>query len=253
MKTLLSLLARNRVRLLVVISVFMSAGIALAVGRESGNIEYVRIEGDIDTPQRAAVRELLTTSLLESGDIRKVKGALEAADWIFRARIGYEWPDTLAIRVVPEVPIAYWNDDGFINQDGIVLHSDHIIGGDLPRLRGPAGSEKELMHHYRTLGLLLMDQGRSIEAISMNQRRGISLETDDGVLVMLGNMDIKTRLQRYLAVAAQLPVEQKIRRVDARYSKGVAVLADNTETLITQARLSAEQRDEFESAKREEL
>ena len=234
---------RHRLRLLIAIAVAMSGSIVFAVGEREPRIDYITVEGDLNEAQARQVEERLARLTQSETAIDRIKSLLEAEDWIYRADVAFHWPNELTAEVTPEEPIAYWNDEDFINADGDIFRSDMVIGGDLPLLYGPDAGQAELMKHYRVLSRMLAPRSFEIKELRISDRGGIEFRTRSGMKVVLGNVDINARLARTLRVLEAAGDAAAIVRVDARYTNGVAVERQTQTTAI----------DETKSMKREEL
>jgi cell division protein FtsQ len=196
-----------------------------------GQIDYVSVTGDLNNQQKAAVEQLLVTGISRLSDIEKVKKVLESVSWINTVQVRLNWPDEVVIQVVPEQAIAYWNDNAFINNAGIVFESGILVAGDLPQLYGPVGKEKAVMGHYQRLNRALAKTGHFIEVLSLNERGSLNFKNQHGVGVSLGNVDIENRLQRFIKVSRRIALSEaapKVQRVDTRYPNGVAAEFDKS-------------------------
>ena len=71
-----------------------------------------------------------------------------------------QWPSTLSVEVVEEVPIARWGEEGFLNRLGeelaILLTTAHLA--QLAVLRAQYGSSKEMMKSYQMLAAVAVCQ-----------------------------------------------------------------------------------------------
>ena len=59
------------------------------------------------------------------------------------------------VEVESETPIAYWNDLGFINQQGTTFSSPLLTGFDLHHLHGPADQLDAVMRTYQRVSQML--------------------------------------------------------------------------------------------------
>ncbi len=190
------------------------------------SIEYVSISGDLDERQTVSVKTSLGKLDLDESNVEDIKIKLDAVDWIHHVNVMVDWPSSLVLEVFPEHAIAYWNDNGFINEEGKVLETELLIGGDLPHLYGPVGSEYEVMTQYQQLNRSLSPSGHDIELLALNERGAWVFETSAGLQVLLGKDDLRARVQRFVTVSSRL--QENIRQgsvasMDARYINGVAV------------------------------
>ena len=203
------------------------AGLAFATDSiDRSNVERVTIVGKVDERQLGSIKALFTEIDIESSEVEQVKLALSELSWVHHANVRKNWPHSIEIEVLPEEVIAYWNDSGFISREGSVLYTEMLVGGDLPHLYGPAGSELDVMEQFQQLSRMLNSYGLEIAVLTVTKRGSWSLETEDGVEVLLGKDDLKARMQRFLTVSVRLAEREdamSVKMMDARYFNGVAV------------------------------
>jgi cell division protein FtsQ len=186
----------------------------------------IMLRSALTDTQRAEVLGKLRQSDIDLTSLEEVKANLTKIDWIHRVYIAKRWPNDLELDIRVQQAIAYWNDNGFINLEGEVFETDHIIGGDLPQLYGPSGSAQKVMNEYQQLNQVLFKTGRAIEVLTLNNRGAWEFQDFFGIKVLLGKENIRQRLQRSIAVLqaiAQTEQRGKPIRVDARYNNGVSV------------------------------
>lgn len=189
-------------------------------------IERVSIVGDLSPEQLASLKENLAGFELADAEPADIREAVSELEWVHHANVRKGWPSGVDLEVHVEKVIAYWNDKGFINEEGGSLYSNLIVGGDLPHLYGPVGSEQEVMDQYQQLSGMLSKYGHEIKVLRVTERGSWSIETEEGVEVLLGKEDLKARMKRFLVVSERLRMQgnsRKVDRMDARYINGVAV------------------------------
>ena len=205
-------------------AVLISGSIVFAIGEHKREINYILITGNVSAIQRDSVTEILLDLDSSLSDIEGVKKVLKGVGWINDADVALRWPDELVVNVQTQRAIAYWNDNAFINSEGVVFETEYLVAGDLPQLYGPVGAEQVVMGHYQRLNRALLKSGHFIEVLVLNDRGSLEFENQHGVRVSLGNVDVKQRLQRFLKVSAKIEeLEMTPLRIDTRYTNGVAV------------------------------
>jgi len=223
---------------LVPVTAFLVAVVAVTsllsfavVSIDRSAIERVSIVGDLSAEQLASLKENLDSLELAEAEPVDIRERLSELEWVHHVNVRKGWPSGVDLEVHVEKVIAYWNDKGFINEEGGSLYSDLIIGGDLPHLYGPVGSEQEVMDQYQQLSGMLSKYGHEIKVLKVTERGSWSIETGEGVEVLLGKEDLKARMKRFLVVSERLQMQgnsREVDRMDARYINGVAVeFADN--------------------------
>ena len=187
---------------------------------------YVAVTGNLIPAQRAEVYARLLAAKSNIESIEDIKELLDAVPWVSHVNVMRHWPDRITVTVIPERAIATWNGTSFLDDNGIAFTSNYIEDKDLAHLYGPVGSEDEVMEQYQQLAKALGRAGRSISTLKLDPRGAWEFTTRSGIRVMLGKDDIMDRFQRFLLVlgSKQLaPRTDDIKRIDTRYSNGVAV------------------------------
>jgi len=208
----------------VLVGIIAMAGLARGLAPTERGIDVVLIRGEINDKQKTELRSALAGIASELENIELVKGTLERIDWVERIDVTLRWPSELLLEVVPETPIAYWNDLGFINQHGVSFASPYLTGFDLPHLHGPEDQIDLVMRTYQQVSQALGPH--RIEVLRVLDRGSVEFELDNGWSVLLGSEDLSERLARALAVIQRIQSQNNGidgLRIDARYPDGVAI------------------------------
>jgi cell division protein FtsQ len=156
-------------------------------------------------------------------DVNDVHELLEQQAWIFRASVRKQWPNTLKVYLVEQLPIAYWNDDLIINPYGETFSAEGQVL-DLPHLYGPSGSEKTALEGFNAMQSLLATSALPIVELSLSERYAWQLQLANGIKLNLGRQEFIDRLQRFVDVYPLLVKQPKsVQYVDLRYDTGLAV------------------------------
>ena len=181
----------------------MAMGATVSVAMNAGaitEVKQVSVTGDITVNQRNAVFRLLGNYELLETPIDTLQQQLAKESWIRLATVERRWPDTLLISVTPEQPIALWNDDAYLNDQGEVFASPFVNHTRLPQLYGPVGKEADVMAQYQQLNNALFRFGQSIEMLTLGERNNWRFQSDSGIDVLLGKAALMERVQRLLRV-----------------------------------------------------
>ena len=152
--------------------------------------------------------------------------AVDALPWVAEAQVRREWPHTLRVDIVEEVPVARWNGDGLIDARGkVFIHSDDKVYATLPALSGRDDEAQDILAQYNTLVGLISSRGLAIASLSVDARGAATVVLDDGIEVRLGREDATGRLARFSAVALPALAAKlaAVAYVDMRYTNGFAV------------------------------
>jgi cell division protein FtsQ len=151
---------------------------------------------------------------------------VDALPWVAEAQVRREWPHTLRVDIVEEVPVARWNGDGLMDARGkIFTRSTDKAYAALPALSGRDDEAHDVLAQYNTLVGLVSSRGLAIAALSVDARGAATVVLDDGIEVRLGREDASGRLARFSAVALPALAAKlaAVAYVDMRYTNGFAV------------------------------
>jgi cell division protein FtsQ len=158
--------------------------------------------------------------------VERIGAAVDALPWVSEADVRREWPHTLRIDIVEEVPVARWGGDGLMDAQGkVFVHSQDKAYASLPQLSGRDDAAPDVLAQYNTLVGLLSPRGIAIVSLSVDARGAATVELDDGIEVRLGREDAAERLARFSAVALPALAAKlaTVAYVDMRYTNGFAV------------------------------
>ncbi|MBT8446679.1 MAG: cell division protein FtsQ/DivIB, partial [Gammaproteobacteria bacterium] len=216
---------------------FVILALAVLVGVRSvtagtAPIREVSIAGEFQHLQPAELEGTIAAEVQKGFfglDVGQLRRELRQHAWIDDLTVTRIWPDRLKIVVREQVPVAYWGDAALLNRFGEVFKPEGIdTAMEYVRLRGPEGTERQLLERYRQWSLKFAAAGLRIAAVALSDRRAWTLRTAGGVEVVLGRTDIEHRVARLLqAYPGQLEeAGQTVQRVDLRYTNGMAVTFD---------------------------
>lgn len=200
------------------------------VSIDRSEVENIMIKGELEEAHLVLIKEQLAELSIAASDSQTIRQAVTRLPFVHHVNVRKLWPQGMEVEVELEQAIAYWNNDGFISEEGQVLITDLLVGGDLPHFYGPQGTEFEVMTQYQQLNRLLANHGHGIRMLRVSERGAWSLETEDGIELLLGKEDLKARMQRFLTVTNRLAAKgdaRTIESMDARYVNGVAVHFEN--------------------------
>ena len=159
-------------------------------------------------------------------NVDEVQNAVKAIPWVAQASVRRVWPDTLAINVSEQQTKAEWAKGGLVNQQGVLFFPErNTYPKGLPLFDGPSGTERNLTETYHLAQAIIEPLELRISEIHMDSRRAVSIKLSNGIELILGREDSRTRLERFARVYRKVLVQRAddIARVDMRYSNGLAV------------------------------
>jgi cell division protein FtsQ len=197
------------------------------------HIAQIEIRGDFTHLNKADLQEHLSGLLGRSflfTDLSLVKQQVNAMPWVYDSSVARHWPNGLVINVVLQTPVAYWNNDGLLNEYGEVFRPKNArIGMPLPRLWGGELAEPSLPRHMLTLYYKLQHQlgeyKLKLETLKYLPRGVWEMTLDNGIAVALGAEPLERKVARIGKAFVQALGEKsdQIVRIDARYPNGLAV------------------------------
>ncbi|WP_338401495.1 cell division protein FtsQ/DivIB [Neptunicella marina] len=158
-------------------------------------------------------------------DVNKALAAVEAMPWVHKASVRKEWPSTLKVYLIEQVPVAHWNSDSLLNQQGNLFNGQMNEEQDqLPQLFGPGGSEQTALQGYRAMQQLLDNSQLKIEELQLSERFAWQIKLSNGIKLNIGREEFIDRVQRFVDVYPMLvKSDRAVDYVDLRYDTGLAV------------------------------
>ncbi|TDT37876.1 cell division protein FtsQ [Halospina denitrificans] len=158
-------------------------------------------------------------------DLSRVKARIEMLPWVRSAAVGREWPGTLTVSVLEHEPVAHWNGESLVSQEGVVFSPAQGSLEGLPGLHGPQGKAGEVLERARAFSGDLESLDLGLESLRLEARGAWTLLLNNGIRVSLGRDRVDERFQRFMTVyeSRLAPIAASINGVDARYGNGVAV------------------------------
>ena len=224
-------------------------------------VESVQVVGELKFLNKEAIEETVKRSI--SGgyftvDLTAVRDLLQYQPWVRSVSLRRVWPASITVTIEEQVPVAYWNDDGYINEAGKVFKPAAVNTAlNLPKLSGPEGHHdnvwKFMNQLYQEMALLDYEVTR----LKLDDRRAWQLvistrpvssftsqaDIEQGIDVKLGRFDTQKRLERFIGILPSLIASQsgsddnlmfdtnKIESIDMRYPNGFAVKMADEEML----------------------
>lgn len=208
-------------------------------------VNEVNIVGELRFLDKSMVEQVVKDNITGgyfTVDLNNVRDILMQQAWLKDVSLRRRWPATLNIFIEEQVPIAYWNDDSYVSENGNVFAPESIDRAlNLPALRGPEGQHENVWQFmnilYKEMALLEYEVVR----LNLDNRRAWQLEIsglhekeNSPISVKLGRFDTEKRMLRFIRLLPALTADNgllnnKIKIIDMRYPNGFAVqmLEDN--------------------------
>ena len=209
------------------------------IGQESAPVTSIIIAGEMPYSERNDI--LTAIDNVDMGnffqvDVNEIQASVLSLPWVYSVAVRKQWPNELKIYVVDQRPVALWNGDFLINQQGQVFQADKDrLKHYLPSFFGPEGSELLALENYLNISELLEFKSLAIDELVLSERFSWLLTLDDGVTLNLGREERVERIQRFMdiypIIKAQLKAKkitekqqnQAVDYIDLRYDTGLAV------------------------------
>lgn len=225
-------------RRVLVLAALIGVGVLLLLGwrwltaPERFPLQAVRVEG---RPQKVGEAELseAMAPYLNKGmlglDLAGIRSAVESLPWVERAGVRRRWPNTLVIDIREHEPVARWGEAALLSGRGEVFApAPASFPADLPQLRGPQGSEEEVLERFRRLSRLFDGIELPLAGLQLDGRRTWRATVGGGVVVQLGSGSDDGAAERFVRAfkALDAPADKRLARVDLRYPNGFALAWD---------------------------
>jgi len=210
----------------IAIAAALGAGAHGVVAFLRAPVEVVRIEGNLTEAEQDQVRSVVMETLQDPmADVNDVVDELSTLGWSRDVRVRRVWPGAIHVRMEHETLSAQWGEGSYLTTSGEVVDLPAPPDEPLPALRGKLSEPVAAMQTFQVLDEDLAAAGLGLRSLAENDLGEWRLELSNGLSVLLGERDLKTRLERFLvvydkALAGQL---DRVELVDARYESGVAV------------------------------
>ena len=204
-------------------------------------IRRVTVDGDFRYLAPASIQKTVSGAVRGGFfhvDVQRVRDAILEEPWVREATVQRRWPDTLHVSIVEQQPVAYWGEHALLNDAAdIFVPPVASFPRGLIRLDGPVGTEMETLEAYRHAAARLKTLGLTVTAVSLSERRALTLRLADGATIVLGRRTVLDRLERFVAAYQQVLRDNwaRIAVVDLRYTNGFSIRESTSEATADDA------------------
>jgi len=216
---------------LLIVTVFIAAifGADFIYKQIDTPLSRIMVGGKFNHLQEQELAELVNIEIdggFLSMNLNQLRQELQSHPWIHQVSVRREWPSTLKVEVIEEVPIARWGKQGFLNRLGDQLSlPDNSNLQSLPVLEADFGSSQDMIAQYLLLAELLAPTDLKLTELQRDAVGAWQVETASGVKIVLGRDQIIEKIRRLVMVwGSGLDVQlNNIATIDLRYPNGLAV------------------------------
>ena len=192
-------------------------------------LSKIMVGGNFNHLEEQELAELVNMEIdggFLSMNLNQLRQELQSHPWIHQVSVRREWPSTLKVEVIEEVPIARWGKKGFLNRLGDQLSlPENSNLKSLPVLEADFGSSQDMIAQYLLLAELLAPTDLRLTELQRDAVGAWQIETASGVRIVLGRDQIIEKIRRLIVVwGSGLDVQlNNIATIDLRYPNGLAV------------------------------
>lgn len=188
-------------------------------------VRQVHLHGTLRHLDPSQIEEVVAGTLhgnMVTQDLDGLERRLEEHAWVRQARIHRDWPATLRIEVVEQVPVARWEAGGLLNAWGERFALRNDPEPSLVGISGMPGREAALIGMLGRLNSMLEPRGMRLARLEETRFHSLHLTMRSGLRLTLGRVRPIERLARWLryyeAYARTAPAREMI--IDLRYPNG---------------------------------
>jgi cell division protein FtsQ len=203
-------------------------------GAQRWPLRTLRVTGDLHRVDPAELQALLRPFARRgyfAVQLDEAQAAVARLPWVEHAEVRKRWPDVLEVAVVEHRPFARWGRDRVLSQEGKLFPVAGIeLPKALPLLEGPDERVPAVMALYGEARELFAPAGIDVRALRLDRRGSWELELADGIDVVVGSREARSRLDRFARLLPRLIAQgdaatkgASLLRADLRYTNGFAL------------------------------
>lgn len=157
----------------------------------------------------------------------KIQVALQQLSWVADVEVHRVWPDKVVIDISACKPVAYWNDDAFLNAYGEIFMPQPMIAPSqiLPHFFGKQDQTVKMLDNYQQMNNILSPLRLRVALLQYDDPDW-QIKLNNGISLQLGQRHILERLTRFVKTYKKILSSHRNmvpENVDLRYSNGLAV------------------------------
>lgn len=227
--------------LLVAATLVLSLPLTACVGQGPISSVLVKIDSEFDvlnTDEQAALARSIRTIQNQQFwqiDVGALQATTQSLDWIQASAVSKRWPDVLVLKLTLATPAAVWNQDGFLDAQGVPVHSFRLQAG-LPEVVAPVRFGPLAMRVLADIRRRFDDVRflRDVRHLQIDGRGEVRVISASDMQINLGLDNLEARLDRVARFLREVKKhgsavdgDRLISSIDARYLGGLAVSWQN--------------------------
>ncbi|MBQ0725047.1 MAG: FtsQ-type POTRA domain-containing protein [Cycloclasticus sp.] len=192
-------------------------------------IKKVRVEGGLKYIDQEsvvkAVGELVQTGYFAI-DKATIINKLTALEWVQYASIRRIWPDTIAISIHEQNPVAVWNKTYLLNNKAEPFRVELTQGlKELPHLSGKNSDSERVLSVMGKTNDSIADLGLTVQMLNLADHGSWALKLNNGLTFKAGQQSPEKSVSKSIRVLAALDKQllERAREIDMRYPNGIAI------------------------------
>jgi cell division protein FtsQ len=217
--------------LLVALAIILLVTMAVHRGEKREPIKHVSVTGELTHVNQAELKRLVQP--LVNGQnffhakLKQIAAEVQTIPWVAHAEVSRIWPDSIAIHVNAQQPVAVWNQIGLITDQGNIFYpSQSSFPVSAPNFYAPSNKQAAVvLKNYQTIKQMLNPLQLAPTTIRVDSDNSWEVTLSNNIKLQLGSKDILTKLQHFVKVYSKVfgKSSRKAQVVDLRYPNGMAV------------------------------
>jgi cell division protein FtsQ len=190
-------------------------------------VSQVNVEGEFRYLSQEEVHHVINTYVVNgfiTVDLKKLRAELLQLPWIYKASVKRQLPDGLLVTLVEQKPVAFWNNDGMINDSGEVFFPSKMIDiPGMPRLYGK--NHQDVLAFYGDLQKQLPLEHQPVSSLNVSESNVVHATLKPGAVLVFNKADMLEKIKIWKSISASELGNRlnEVEYVDLRYSNGAAV------------------------------
>lgn len=192
-------------------------------------IHSIKINGNFSSVNHELLQQTIAP-FIQKGffgvDRVGLQDRMQQLPWVHSVSVRRIWPDTLAIQIEQQQPVARLAANTLVNAQGEIFTVESAsIPQNLPQFEGPVGQQQLMLQMYHAIMNISQPLGVKIAILRLDDYQAWQLQLDNGIEVIVGAEDPLYRIQRLFHNYKEIIGTRvnDIQSIDLRYLHGAAL------------------------------